>query len=128
MFLAINFESEIPIYTQIRQQIIEGIASGKLTSGEGLPSVRQLASDLGVNMHTVNKAYSQLRQDGFIVIHKRRGVLVASKGQMHSRESDLEMEIRPILAEAISRGESEKNIVKLVQSIYSDIIGGQNNV
>ncbi len=57
MFIKIDFESEIPIYIQIKDQIIEGIASGYLDEGESLPSVRQFAKDIGVNMHTVKKAY-----------------------------------------------------------------------
>ena len=68
-----NFRSEIPIYAQIKNQIVEGIASGILPEGESLPSVRQFAVDMGINMHTVNKAYSILKRDGFVIIHKRKG-------------------------------------------------------
>lgn len=127
MLLTINFESDTPIYTQIRRQIIEGIAAGKLQPGESLPSVRQLASDLGVNMHTVNKAYAELRQDAFIVIHKRQGVLVASRERMQTGESDFVSAIRPVLAEAICRGESLKAVQERIQTIYSGIKGGHKN-
>lgn len=64
MFLQIEPHSDVPIYTQLTQQIIEGIASGQLKSGESLPSVRALAADLGVNMHTVNKSYHELGEEG----------------------------------------------------------------
>ena len=70
MFLEINLESEIPIYTQIRNEIIKGIALGQLNEGDGLPSVRQMAADMGINMHTINKGYNLLKQEGFLSIHR----------------------------------------------------------
>ncbi|ECV7489956.1 GntR family transcriptional regulator, partial [Salmonella enterica subsp. enterica serovar Muenchen] len=56
MIIQLDLQSDVPIYTQLVHQIIEGIASGRLQPGEPLPSVRSLASDIGVNLHTVNKA------------------------------------------------------------------------
>ncbi len=72
MIIKIDLQSEIPIYTQLQNSIIEGIVSGNLKPGEPLPSVRAMASDLGVNMHTVNKAYNFLKQDGFIQVHRQK--------------------------------------------------------
>ena len=69
MFINLNLESSEPIYIQLQQQIIEGIAKKQLQPGDALPSVRSLAADIGINLHTVNKAYQQLKQDGFILIH-----------------------------------------------------------
>jgi DNA-binding transcriptional regulator YhcF (GntR family) len=130
MFLKINFESETPIYTQIRQQIIEGIASGGLKHGESLPSVRQLAADLGVNMHTVNKAYALLKQDGFVVIHKREGVLVASMDQMTGKKisNTLRNQMGFLIAEMICRGNDQDAMVKEVKSIYQNLKGGKEHV
>ena len=56
MILSIDQRSEAPLYLQIRDQVIEAIARGELAPGDALPSVRSLASDLGINLHTVNKA------------------------------------------------------------------------
>ena len=97
MFVKIDFVSDIPIYQQIKDQVIEGIASGNLTGGESLPSVRQFAEDLGVNMHTVNKAYSMLKNEGFVVVHKRQGVVVNSLENMRDPGflSDLQVRLRP---------------------------------
>ncbi len=76
MFLEIRPSSKTPIYEQIKEQIIYGIASGQLKSGEGLPSVRALATDLGVNLHTVNKAYRELEEAGFLILERSAGTRV----------------------------------------------------
>lgn len=73
MFLAIDFSSDIPIYEQIRREIIKALAQGYLAFGQSLPSVRQLGSDIGVNLHTVNKAYKLLEEDGIITMDRRYG-------------------------------------------------------
>ena len=73
MLIEIDFQSEEAIYLQLRNQIILGIASSVLREGDPLPSVRQLADEIGINMHTVNKAYGLLRQEGFVNIDRRRG-------------------------------------------------------
>ena len=77
MILKINFDSEEALYMQLCNQIIVGIATDMLHEGDNLPSVRQLAEDIGINMHTVNKAYSVLRQEGFLRLDRRRGAVVA---------------------------------------------------
>lgn len=86
MLIEINFESDIPIYTQLRNEILRGIASGKLAEGEILPSVRQLASDIGINMHTVNKAYNILKQEGFLTIDRRKGAVINTKNLRYKKK------------------------------------------
>ncbi len=66
MMIRIEPDSDIPIYTQLTNQIIEGIARGRIKPGDSLPSVRSFAADLGVNMHTVNKSYHELEKKGII--------------------------------------------------------------
>ena len=66
MVIEIDFNSDEAIYVQLMNQIIMGIATSRLQEGDPLPSVRQLADTIGINMHTVNKAYSLLRQEGFV--------------------------------------------------------------
>lgn len=80
MIIQLDMQSELPIYSQLVYQIIEGIASGELQLGEALPSVRNLAADIGVNLHTVNKAYTLLKQDGYIQVHRQKGVVVNPDG------------------------------------------------
>ena len=77
MILSIDFDTQEPIYRQIRSQIVSAVASGELAPGDPLPSVRSLAGDLGVNMHTVNKAYAMLRDEGYVTMRGRSGAYVA---------------------------------------------------
>ena len=71
--IQIDFNSDEAIYIQLRNQIILGIATSRIQEGDTLPSVRQLADNIGINMHTVNKAYSVLRQEGLLSIDRRKG-------------------------------------------------------
>lgn len=77
MVLKVDFASDEPIYRQIRTQIVHAVAAGELSPGDQLPSVRALASDLGVNMHTVNKAYAVLRDEGYVAMRGRSGAYIA---------------------------------------------------
>ena len=78
MVIRIDQSDEALIYLQIRNQIIEGIARGELSPGDSLPSVRQLAADLGINLHTVNKAYAVLRDEGYVAMRGRKGAVIAN--------------------------------------------------
>ena len=77
MLIEIDFNSDEAIYVQLQNQIIMGIATDMIQEGDTLPSVRQLADMVGINMHTVNKAYSILKQEGFIQLDRRRGAVIA---------------------------------------------------
>lgn len=76
MILNLDFNSDIPIYSQIREQIIKSIASGDLKINESLPSVRNMAEEIGVNLHTVNKSYNLLKDEGYINIDRRKGAII----------------------------------------------------
>ncbi|WP_085993170.1 GntR family transcriptional regulator [Oceanobacillus senegalensis] len=123
MFIQLDLESTEPIYIQLQHQIIEGIATNKLKPGDPLPSVRSLAADIGINLHTVNKAYKQLKQDGFILIHRQKGVVINPEGVPKADEGykkEIQSKLRPYIANAICRGISEKEFVKLCKDIYQD--------
>ena len=79
--LAVDGALEEPLYLQIRNQIVAGIATGELESGQALPSVRSLASDLGINLHTVNKAYAVLRDEGYVRMRGRAGAVIADPAE-----------------------------------------------
>ncbi len=81
MVIRIDQASPDPVYLQIREQIVAAIARGELLPGDRLPSVRSLASDLGINLHTVNKAYAALRDDGYLLMRGRTGAVVADYQQ-----------------------------------------------
>ena len=77
MLIAVDAAAAEPLYLQIRNQIVAGIATGQLEPGQSLPSVRSLASDLGINLHTVNKAYAVLRDEGYVLMRGRSGAYIA---------------------------------------------------
>lgn len=77
MVITVDKLSNAPLYLQLRDAVIAGIASGELRPGDALPSVRSLAEDLGINLHTVNKAYATLRDEGYVIMLGRRGAYVA---------------------------------------------------
>ncbi|MFS0674634.1 GntR family transcriptional regulator [Ornithinibacillus sp. 179-J 7C1 HS] len=127
MLINLDFESNEPIYQQLVHQIIDGIARKELTPGEGLPSVRSLAADIGINLHTVNKAYQQLKQDGFIQIHRQKGVVVNPDGVPKADETyrdHLKKNLRPLIAESVCRDISEEEFLKLCSNIFETYKGG----
>ncbi|WP_150846349.1 MULTISPECIES: GntR family transcriptional regulator [unclassified Clostridium] len=121
MILKIDFDSDIPIYVQIKNQVVEGIARGELEEGEELPSVRGLADDIGVNMHTVNKAYSLLKDDGYIKIDRRKGAFVSLslKGSNEVFRENLNYELEYYMAECFNRGISKEDIKSYIDAIFS---------
>ena len=99
MFIEIDFSSDEAIYQQLCDQIILGIATSRLVDGEVLPSVRQMADEIGINMHTVNKAYTILRQEGFVKVDRRRGAFISVDEKNRERAlAIMEKEMRVLLA------------------------------
>lgn len=119
MLLEINTQSQMPIYQQICNQLILGIATKKLKPGESLPSVRQMADEIGVNMMTVSKAYTLLKNDGYILTDRRNGTKVAEKQALSlSFQKRFLKELELLLAEASIHQLSENMIQKEVKLIY----------
>ncbi len=119
MVIEIDFNSDEALYIQLRNQIIMGIAKDTLKDGESLPSVRQMANMLGVNMHTVNKAYALLRQDGYVKLDRRNGAVISVSLEnrsihMESIHSDMQM----IVAQAICKEITLAEMQELVQQMY----------
>lgn len=127
MILELNPNSSVPLYQQIQSLVIEGIATGLLQPGQQLPSVRQLSADLGVNLHTVNKAYQFLRDEGYISLSSRSGAVIDLSNLDRNRfEMRLKTQSREILAEAISHGLSEDEIHSRVQEQYQSLTTERN--
>ncbi|MFI8575590.1 GntR family transcriptional regulator [Rossellomorea aquimaris] len=126
MFIQIETQSDVPIYTQVKNGIMEGIVRGELVPGDILPSVRSLAGDLGVNMHTVNKSYHELESKGVIRIVPKSGAVICSPsvGEIPtSRMDQISEELRPIVVESLVIGMNEKEIQELVASIMLKVKG-----
>lgn len=118
MILTIDFESDEAIYIQLRNQIIIGIAAERIREGDSLPSVRQLADTIGINMHTVNKAYSVLKQEGFIKLDRRKGAVIALDIDKIRAAQELREELSVILARSICKNVSRDEVHSLVDEIY----------
>lgn len=110
MVIRVDFGSEEALYVQLYNQIIYGIANAQLLPGDSLPSVRELAQDIGINMHTVNKAYAILRQDGYLRLDRRNGAVIAVDSDKLRAMEQLKNEMRISLAKALCRGLTEEEI------------------
>ena len=126
MLIKIDTYSEKPIYEQLRDSIIVGVASGQLSEGEPLPSARNLAADLGVNFHTVNKAYDVLRSEGYIVMDRRTTAIVAALKEKGDMPSILSEKLAMCAAEAICNGIEERAFAETCAGIYRRIKGGSS--
>lgn len=122
MIIELDMNSSTPIYVQLRNQIVMGIGRGELKLGESLPTVRQLAQDIGVNTMTVNKAYQILKTEGYIKIDRRHGAIVSDNIDMDIvfREK-LENELELFLAEAAINGMDKRDFLSMCNEIYSKI-------
>ncbi|WP_099364355.1 GntR family transcriptional regulator [Fredinandcohnia onubensis] len=127
MLIRIESESDIPIYQQITNQIIEGIAIGSIQPGDSLPSVRTFAADLGINMHTVNKSYHQLEKKGIIRIVPKSGAVISSPQDFNDSSFDnLKENYKLLIAESIVVGMSDEQIQELVSSTINHLKRSSN--
>ncbi|PAE09965.1 GntR family transcriptional regulator [Niallia circulans] len=119
MYIQINPELEMPIYEQLTMQIMIGIIRQELQDGDVLPSVRSLAADLGVNMHTVNKSYHALEKKGLIQIIPKSGAIIRTNNGIPTQEEQdrISNSLKPMIVEALVIGIKEKEITGLIQSI-----------
>ena len=121
MIIHIDFNSNEAIYMQLRNQIVMGIAQDKIKHGESLPSVRQLADELGVNMHTVNKAYSILKNDGYLTLDRRKGAVVCvSMETRHQSMETMNVGMRMMVAEAICKDISLAEMHQIISDMYKE--------
>jgi len=115
------------ICEQLRDQIVFGIASRRLEPGEALPSVRCLAADLGINLHTVNKAYSLLCDEGYIVMDRRKGAVVAASTPANEAFAEkLSRSLALSAAEAVCRGMNESEFLNLCGNNFKQAVNGGN--
>ncbi|MBP5264952.1 MAG: GntR family transcriptional regulator [Lachnospiraceae bacterium] len=119
MIIKINELSDVPIYMQIRNQIVMGISGGELAAGEQLPTVRALALEMGINTMTVSKAYQLLKTEGYIMTDRKNGARVRMEIQKAATISDAnKTELRRIVSEARISGVPKLEIIELVDEYY----------
>lgn len=124
MLLSIEPDGPVPIYQQIRDRVVEAIATGEAPVGSGLPATRQLAVDLGINFHTVNKGYDLLRQEGLLRIGRKAGAVVqrdATSGPpAPGWARDWAGRLGTLLAEAAAQGLPARDILRLCEAALAD--------
>ena len=116
--------SEISLYEQLYNSIIYGIATGQLEEGEKMPTVRKLGVDLGINLHTVNKAYSLLKQKGYLSSHRNMGAVVNGKEYFTVDEefkSTIKESLKPLVTECFARGMEKEEINELTDKIITEL-------
>ena len=123
MYLEIDYNSDEAIYMQLRNQIIIGIATSRFHEGDALPSVRQLADTIGINMHTVNKAYTVLKQEGYVKVDRRRGAVIAIDIDKLRAMEALKREMRVLLAEGSCKKITKSEVHELIDEIYEEYGG-----
>lgn len=123
MFIEIDFNSDEAIYVQLQNQIIMGIATATIREGEALPSVRQLANTIGINMHTVNKAYSILKQEGFIQLDRRRGAVIAINADKLKAYQEMKRELRIALAKGSLKDVTRAEVHEMVDELFDEYCG-----
>lgn len=124
LYFNIITTSGVPIYRQIIDQVKTHIATGKLTKGMFLPSVRQVASELEINSMTVSKAYSLLEKEGVLEAVRGRGMRIKESGLSKKHLANSEEIMAPILKEVIIKSQqlslNRKKVVKMLESLWKE--------
>lgn len=122
MLIKLDTTSATPIYVQLRNQIVLGIGRGDLKIGAGLPTVRQMAEDIGVNAMTVNKAYAILKNEGYIEIDRRHGAKVRANANFVGEfKEKIESELALLITEASLKGLDKAQFEKICESIFAGL-------
>jgi len=124
MILKIDFNSEEAIYIQLCNQIITGIATGHIREGDALPSVRQLADNIDINMHTVNKAYSVLKQEGFVKLDRRKGAVISVDEDKMRMLDEMKRELSVLLARGVCKNVTCDEVHQMVDEIFQIFSNG----
>ena len=121
LIMELDFASSIPIYQQIRNEIVRAVADGRLADGDRLPTIRALAQEVGVNSMTVNKAYQLLKQEGYLITDRRTGATVrcTDEGERQAVGRKVGKELGLLAAEAKVAGLSEGEFLELCRQAYA---------
>ena len=126
--ITVDYKDKRPIYVQLVDNISTMALSGELKPFEQLPSVRQLADNISINMHTVNKAYSVLKQEGFVKLDRRKGAVVSLDVNKQRVLEEMKEEIAVAMAKGICKGIRREEVHRLVDEIYELFANWGENV
>jgi GntR family transcriptional regulator len=117
MLWQVDLSSEVPIYEQLAASVRREMAAGRLAKGDRLPSARDVAGSLAINLHTVLRAYQELREEGLIELRRGRGAVVLAanaKGEAHVRGL-----AHSLVSEARRLGLSRRDVLRIVEGELS---------
>lgn len=119
-FVYIDVKNRMPIYEQLVENISKMVLSGVFLPNEPIPSVRQLASELGINPNTIQKAYAELERRNIIYSSPGRGSFVSDdiSALTEKRSEEIKDSLRILLTEAKSLGFARNAAISLIDEIY----------
>lgn len=120
----LDMRSGVPVYRQIMDQVLAGIASGRLSSGDQLPTVRQLAVDLSINPNTVIRAYRELEIRGFLDTHQGSGTFVGAQ-RVEQDGEERQRKLDGIVSDLVARAGSEGFTAQQVLERLKDLLAEQ---
>lgn len=120
MLLRFDFSSDVPLYLQLRNQIVIGIAEGRLVPGERLPAIRALAEESGVNMMTISKAYQLLKQEGYLSTDRRNGAVICLPQGKSTVSDETVAALKLCLSELRLSGMSREDVINLCETLYEE--------
>ena len=119
----LDLRSGVPVYRQIMDQVLAGIASGRLSSGDQLPTVRQLAVDLQINPNTVIRAYRELEIRGFLDTHQGSGTFIGTQRveqDGEERQRKLDGIVSDLVARAGGEGFTAQQVLERLQDLLAE--------
>ena len=120
MYITIDFNSDEAIYVQLCNQVIMQIATNEIKEGDNLPSVRELADTIGINMHTVNKAYSILRQEGYLTLDRRKGAVINLNPDKLKAMNELTKTMKVLMAQAVCKDVTRDEVHEIIDIIFDE--------
>ena len=120
MLITFDFYSDVPLYMQLRNQVVIAISKGELKSGDHLPTVRALSDESGVNNMTISKAYQLLKQEGYISTERRGGAVVSHQGSMQKISKGCIARLELAVSELRLSGMGEEQLVDLCRRLYKE--------
>ena len=120
MYITIDFNSDEAMYVQLCNQIIMQIATNEIKEGDNLPSVRELADTIGINMHTVNKAYSILRQEGYLTLDRRKGAVINLNPDKLKAMNELTKTMKVLMAQAVCKDVTRDEVHEIIDIIFDE--------
>ena len=114
----IDFSSDEALYLQLCNQSSMDIAAEVLRDGDSLPAGRQLADNIGINMHTVNKAYTVLKQEGFVKLDRRKGAFICLDMDKMQALEEMRQDLEVVLARGICRDVTREEAHRLLDQVF----------